>query len=91
MEPNSKKKLERLLEHLEVSQRDRWKEAIEKNRDEYNQIKDQIRLKQDELINLVQKKKAQTITTKEFNILTAEIQQELYELESKILKMRLFE
>jgi len=91
LEPNSKKKLERLLEHLEVSQRDRWKEAIEKNRDEYNQIKDQIRLKQDELINLVQKKKAQTITTKEFNILTAEIQQELYELESKILKMRLFE
>ncbi|NVM53960.1 MAG: hypothetical protein HWN66_09695 [Candidatus Helarchaeota archaeon] len=89
MESNSKKKLEKYLEKLEGSQRDNWKQIINQNRDDFNKIKREIRKKQDDLTNLVKKKKALTITNEEFEYQTGKIQQELYELESKILKLRL--
>lgn len=89
MENESKKELEKFLENLEGSQREDWKTVIEKEKENFNQIKKEIRLKQDELGTLVRQKKARTITDDEFSSRTRIIQQELYELEAKILRMRL--
>jgi hypothetical protein len=85
----SKKKLEKLLENLEATQGENWKEIIDKNKEEFEKIKTKIRQKQDDLTNLVKRKNALTINNEEFEVQTRIIQQELYELEARILKMRL--
>ncbi|MHA1129194.1 MAG: hypothetical protein ACTSQI_02435 [Candidatus Helarchaeota archaeon] len=89
MDSEAKKKLKDYLDDLKRSQRDEWKKIINLNQEKFNQIKNQIRRKQDELSLLVKKKKALTISLKEFNEKSSKIQQELYELESEILKLRL--
>lgn len=88
----SKKKLEEFLKNLERShsiKSEDWKLIIEKNKEEFDKIKNCIKEKQEELTNLVKKKKAITISDEEFDEKSKEIQQELYKLESKILKLRL--
>jgi len=89
LDSEAKKKLKDYLDDLKRSQRDEWKKIINLNQEKFNQIKNQIRRKQDELSLLVKKKKALTISLKEFNEKSSKIQQELYELESEILKLRL--
>lgn len=85
----SKKKLEKLLENLEANQGENWKQIIDQNKEEFERIKTKIRQKQDDLTSLVRKKNALMIKKEEFEEQTKIIQQELYDLEAKILKMRL--
>ncbi|MFX1298850.1 MAG: hypothetical protein ACFFD2_28825 [Promethearchaeota archaeon] len=92
MENQSKRKLEEILENLEKKQSNKsenWKLIIEQNKEKFDQIKMKIKQKQEELANLVKKKKAILISDSEFNEKTQIIQHELYELESQILKLRL--
>ena len=89
MEISSKKKLEKLLENLKETQGENWKQTIEQNKEEFESIKMKMRQKQNELTNLVKKKNARTIENEEFEERTKLIQQELYELESRILNLRL--
>ena len=89
METNSKKKLEKALRDLDGSESDVWKKIIEKNKDEFKKIKDEIKEKQKELSDLVSKRNTLRITNDDFETQTEKIQQELYDLESKILKLRL--
>ncbi len=89
METNSKKKLEQVLRELEGSESNDWKKIIEQNKDAFEKIKNEIRKKQKELTNLVSKRNTLRITNEEFETQTAKIQQDLYDLEAKILKLRL--
>lgn len=89
MEINSKKKLEKFLENLKETQGENWKQTIEENKGEFEEIKGKIRQKQNELTSLVKKKNALTIGNEEFEEQTKIIQEELYELESRILNLRL--
>ena len=89
METNSKKKLEKVLRELEGSESSDWKKIIEQNKDEFEKIKNEMKKKQKELSNLVSKRNTLRITNEEFETQTAKIQQDLYDLESKILKLRL--
>jgi chromosome segregation ATPase len=89
MEISSKKKLEKFLENLKETQGENWKQTIEQHKEEFESIKMKIRQKQNELTNLVKKKNALTIGNEEFEERTKIIQQELYELESRILNLRL--
>jgi predicted nuclease with TOPRIM domain len=77
------------LENLKKTQGENWKQTIEQNKEEFEDIKGKIRQKQNELTNLVKKKNALTIGNEEFEEQTKIIQQELYELESRILNLRL--
>ena len=85
----SKKKLEKLLENLEATQGENWKQIVDQNKEEFESIKAKIRQKQDELTSLVRKKNTLMIKNEEFEEQTKIIQQELYDLEARILKMRL--
>ena len=85
----SKKKLEKLLENLEATQGENWKQIVDQNKEEFEGIKTKIRQKQDELTSLVRKKNTLMIKNEEFEEQTEIIQQELYDLEARILKMRL--
>jgi TPP-dependent trihydroxycyclohexane-1,2-dione (THcHDO) dehydratase len=85
----SKKKLEKLLENLEATQGENWKQIVDQNKEEFESIKTKIRQKQDELTSLVRKKNTLMIKNEEFEEQTKIIQQELYDLEARILKMRL--
>jgi len=85
----SKKKLEKLLENLEATQGENWKQIVDQNKEEFEGIKTKIRQKQDELTSLVRKKNTLMIKNEEFEEQTKIIQQELYDLEARILKMRL--
>ncbi len=89
MDSDSRKKLENYLENLEKSKSDEWKKVIDHNQEEFNRIKQEIRAKQNELSLLVKKKKALTIAADEFKKRSSEIQEELYELESRILRLRI--
>ncbi|MFX1298580.1 MAG: hypothetical protein ACFFD2_27445, partial [Promethearchaeota archaeon] len=87
-----KKKLKEILENLErthLVKSEDWKLIIEQNKKEFDKIKAKIKEKQQELTTLVKKKKAITITDEEFDKESKRLQQELYELESQILKLRL--
>lgn len=85
----SKKKLEKLLENLEATQGANWKQVVDQNKEEFESIKTKIRQKQDELTSLVRKKNTLMMKNEEFEEQTKVIQQELYDLEARILKMRL--
>ncbi|MFX1293536.1 MAG: hypothetical protein ACFFD2_01570 [Promethearchaeota archaeon] len=89
METDDKKKLEKFLESLKGTHTSKWKQIVEENKAEFNELKIKIKQKQKELADLVRKRKAITITNEQFNNQIEKIQQELYELESKILKLRL--
>lgn len=89
METNSKKKLEKVLRELEGIESSDWKKIIKQNKDEFEKIKNEMKKKQKELSNLVSKRNTLRITNEEFETQTAKIQQDLYDLESKILKLRL--
>ncbi len=77
------------MENLEANQGENWKQIIDQNKEEFERIKTKIRQKQDDLTSLVRKKNALMIKKEEFEEQTKIIQQELYDLEAKILKMRL--
>ncbi|HUX98885.1 MAG TPA: hypothetical protein VMV49_04985 [Candidatus Deferrimicrobium sp.] len=89
MELDQKERLKKLLESLEGSQGEDWKEVISNNRDEFERIKREIKEKQKDLANFVKKKSARLINDEDFESKTQRIQQELYDLESKILKLRI--
>ena len=92
VEGESKKRLEELLKSLEKThslKSENWKSIIEENKEEFDKIKVEIKEKQVALTSLVKKKKAITISDEEFDEKSKKIQQELYELEKKILKLRL--
>jgi hypothetical protein len=89
LDSEERKKLEHYLENLEKSQSDEWKKVIDHNKEEFNQIKQEIREKQNELSLLVKKKKALIIASDEFEKKSSKIQEELYELESRILRLRI--
>ena len=89
METNQKKRLEEVLQDLEGSESGNWKKIIEQNREEFEKIKEEIKKNQKELTKLVSKRNTLRITNEEFETQTAKIQQDLYDLESKILKLRL--
>ena len=89
METNQKKRLEEVLQDLEGSESGNWKKIIEQNKEEFEKIKNEMKKKQKELSNLVSKRNTLRITNEEFETQTAKIQQDLYDLESKILKLRL--
>jgi len=89
VETNQKKRLEEVLQDLEGSESGNWKKIIEQNREEFEKIKEEIKKNQKELTKLVSKRNTLRITNEEFETQTAKIQQDLYDLESKILKLRL--
>jgi hypothetical protein len=89
LELDQKERLKKLLENLEGSQGEDWKEVIDHNRDEFERMKREIKEKQKDLANLVKKKNARLINDEDFESKTQKIQQELYDLESKILKLRI--
>ena len=89
LETGTKKQLEEIIEKLESNQIQNWKEFIEENEDKFEEIKIQFKQKQKELTELVRKRRVISITDEEFKKRTEKLQQELYKLESIILKFRL--
>ncbi|MHA1230867.1 MAG: hypothetical protein ACTSRP_21810 [Candidatus Helarchaeota archaeon] len=88
---NKKEKLEDIISKLEKSNRDSeyWKKIVENNKEYFQQIKSKIKIKQDELKELVIQKQVGKIPETQFNEKLEKIQDELTELEFKIYKMRL--
>ncbi len=89
LETRTKKKIEEILQILEGSESESWKNFIEQHEAEFEALKESIKQKQTELLNLVRKRRVITITDDEFIERTNKLQQDLYELESKILELRL--
>ena len=88
----SQKKLKEILEGFEKPdslKSENWKSIIDQNKEKFKKIKTKIKEKQAELTALVRRKKAINISVEEFNEKSKELQGELYDLESKILKLRL--
>ncbi len=89
---NSKKKLTDVIDKLEETKKKDskiWKEIITKNEEEFNEIKNQIKEKQQELQDLIGKMNSLKLTKEEFEKKVDEVQDELSELEMKIYYMRI--
>ena len=89
---SEKEKLDEVIKKLEETKKTDsviWKEIIEKNKEEFTRIKDQIKIKQKALRDLIAKKDSALLSKSEFEKKVDEIQDELSELEMKIYKMRL--
>jgi len=89
---SEKEKLDEVIKKLEETKKTDsviWKEIIEKNKEEFTRIKDQIKIKQEALRDLIRKKDSALLSKSEFEKKVDEIQDELSELEMKIYKMRL--
>lgn len=88
----SKRKLKEILDDLENHKSitsEKWKLSLKENKGRFDEIKRNIKEKQEELKSLVTRKKTLSISEDEFTNKTQKIQDELYELESEILKLRL--
>ena len=86
-----KKKLEDIIEKLDKTSQssDSWKKIISENKEEFQELKKQIRSKQNELKELVIKKQVGGLSKEDFSRKLQEIQDELSELEFKIYNLRL--
>jgi len=86
-----KKKLEEIINQLEKSDTssESWKNIIEKNKEEFQNLKSNIRIKQNELKDLVINKRVGKISQKEFEEQLEKLQNELTDLEFKVYNLRL--
>ena len=92
MNKKSQEKLTDIIKKLEDTKDTRsskWKKIVEANKEEFSQIKLVIKEKQQELRKLIQQKNSLLMDEKEFEQKVDEIQDELTELEFKILKLRI--
>ncbi|MHA1784520.1 MAG: hypothetical protein ACTSVY_12920 [Candidatus Helarchaeota archaeon] len=89
---DEKEKLIEIINKLEETKKKdskKWKQIIEDNEEEFTKLKEQIKIKQKTLRELMVKKNAALLNQKEFEKELDEIQDELSELEMKIYQMRL--
>jgi len=89
---DDKKKLTDVIDRLEETKKKDskvWKDIIDKNEEQFNEIKSQIKVKQQELRDLISKKNSLQLNREEFEKKVDEVQDELSELEMKIYNMRL--
>ena len=88
---DDKKKLTEVIDRLEETKKKSkaWKDIIDKNEEKFNEIKSQIKIKQQELRDLISKKNSLKLSKEEFEKKVDEVQDELSELEMKIYNMRL--
>ena len=89
---DDKKKLTEVIDKLEETKKKDskiWKDIIDKNEEQFNEIKSQIKIKQQELRDLIGKKNSLKLTKEDFETKVDEVQEELSELEMKIYNMRL--
>ena len=87
-----KEKLDEVIKKLEETKKKDstlWKDIIEKNEEEFTRIKNEIKIKQKMLRDLITKKNSSLMSKEEFEKKVDEVQDELSELEMKIYKMRL--
>ena len=87
-----KEKLNKIIKKLEETKAKNssdWKKITAEHKEEFEQIKKKYREKQNELRQLILKKKTGTIKGDEFEIKLDELQNELTELEFIIYKMRI--
>ncbi|MHA1145283.1 MAG: DUF919 family protein [Candidatus Helarchaeota archaeon] len=92
MSQDKKEELNKIIKKLEETKDSKsleWKRIVEANKEEFESIKSAIKEKQQELKTLVQRKRALQINNDEFEERVNKIQDELTELESKILTMRM--
>lgn len=88
----ARKKILDLIEALgrsDVSVKDRWGKTVREHKESIEEIRKVFRERQNELRVLVERRQAKTISAREFQERVEELQDELTELEGRILDLRI--